>query len=80
MRMVSDYRLKQGAANLRKYADVFARAEVEYGVPPARGYDVGNIDGILGSGTRYAVRKEQIRLGLPVDCWPTAELLAKLAA
>jgi lytic murein transglycosylase len=32
-RMVSDYRLKQGRANLKKYADVFARAEAEYGVP-----------------------------------------------
>jgi len=32
-RMVSDYRLKHGAANLKKYADVFARAEAEYGVP-----------------------------------------------
>ena len=46
----------------------------------ARGYDVGKIDGMLGSGTREAVRKEQMRLGLPVDGWPTAELLAKLAA
>ena len=46
----------------------------------ARGYDVGKIDGILGSGTRDAVRKEQIRLGLPVDGWPTAELVAKLGA
>jgi len=33
-RMISDYRLKQGRANLKKYADVFARAEAEYGVPP----------------------------------------------
>ena len=32
-RMISDYRLKQGAANLKKYADVFARAEQEFGVP-----------------------------------------------
>ena len=31
--MISGYRLKQGAANLRKYADTFARAEAEYGVP-----------------------------------------------
>ncbi|QND53669.1 lytic murein transglycosylase [Phyllobacterium sp. 628] len=31
-RMVSDYRLKQGAANLKKYADTFAKAEAEYGV------------------------------------------------
>jgi lytic murein transglycosylase len=32
-RMVSDYRLKQGRANLKKYADVFARAEAAHGVP-----------------------------------------------
>ena len=34
------------------------------------------IDGILGAGTREAVRKEQMRLGLPVDGWPTPALLA----
>ncbi|MCA0046723.1 lytic murein transglycosylase [Mesorhizobium sp. B283B1A] len=44
----------------------------------ARGYDVGTVDGILGTNTREAVRKEQMRLGLPVDGWPTPELLAKL--
>lgn len=43
-----------------------------------RGHDVGKIDGILGSGTRAAVRAEQARLGLAVDGWPTAELLGKL--
>ncbi len=32
-RMINEYRLKQGAANLKKYADVFARAEQEFGVP-----------------------------------------------
>ena len=32
-RMINDYRLKNGAANLKKYADVFARAEQEFGVP-----------------------------------------------
>lgn len=42
------------------------------------GYDVGKIDGILGSGTRAAVRAEQTRLGLAVDGWPTPELLSKL--
>ncbi len=40
-----------------------------------KGYDVGGIDGILGAGTREAVRQEQIKLGLPVDGWPTPELL-----
>jgi len=43
-----------------------------------RGHDVGKIDGILGAGTRAAVRAEQIRLGLPADAWPTAELLNRL--
>lgn len=32
-RMISDYRLKHGAANLKKYADIFARADAEFGVP-----------------------------------------------
>ncbi|MBB6412048.1 lytic murein transglycosylase [Mesorhizobium sangaii] len=44
----------------------------------ARGYDVGTVDGILGTNTREAIRKEQMRLGLPVDGWPTPELLANL--
>ncbi|MDN2566869.1 lytic murein transglycosylase [Aquibium sp. A9E412] len=32
-RMINDYRLTNGAANLRRYADTFARAESEFGVP-----------------------------------------------
>jgi peptidoglycan hydrolase-like protein with peptidoglycan-binding domain len=44
----------------------------------ARGYDVGKIDGILGQKTRIAVQTEQVRLGLPADGWPTADLLAAL--
>ena len=44
----------------------------------ALGHDVGKIDGILGAGTRDAVQKEQDRLGLPADAWPTAELLDAL--
>ncbi len=43
-----------------------------------RGYDVGKIDGILGSGTRNAVQQEQLRLGMPADAWPTPELLSRL--
>jgi lytic murein transglycosylase len=42
------------------------------------GHDVGKIDGILGAGTRVAVQKEQQRIGLPADGWPTAELLNAL--
>lgn len=42
------------------------------------GHDVGKVDGILGSGTRIAVQKEQKRLGLPADGWPTQALLDTL--
>lgn len=42
------------------------------------GYDVGKIDGILGSGTRRAVREMQAKLGMPVDGWPTVALLRRL--
>ncbi|WP_421702547.1 lytic murein transglycosylase [Aliiroseovarius sp.] len=44
----------------------------------ARGHNVGKIDGILGARTRAAVQKEQARLGLPADAWPTAALLNAL--
>ena len=43
-----------------------------------RGHNVGKIDGILGAKTRAAVQKEQVRLGLPADAWPTKALLGKL--
>ncbi|WP_299025412.1 lytic murein transglycosylase [uncultured Sulfitobacter sp.] len=43
-----------------------------------RGYNVGKVDGILGANTRDAVQKEQIRLKLPADAWPTPAFLAKL--
>ena len=43
-----------------------------------RGHDVGRIDGIIGAGTRAAVKKEQVRLGLVADAYPTAELLQRL--
>ena len=44
----------------------------------AMGHDVGKIDGILGSGTRIAIQKEQQRLGMPADGWATPALLAAL--
>ncbi|MFB2550743.1 lytic murein transglycosylase [Ensifer soli] len=44
----------------------------------ALGHDVGKIDGILGSGTRAALQKEQLRLGLPADGWATRAVLDAL--
>jgi lytic murein transglycosylase len=43
-----------------------------------RGYDVGKVDGIIGSQTRSAVRDMQKKVGLPADSYPTPELLARL--
>ena len=43
-----------------------------------RGFDVGEIDGRLGAGTRKAVRTMQVQYGLPADSWPTVELIARL--
>lgn len=44
----------------------------------AKGYDVGKIDGILGSRTRNSVQEMQQKLGMPADAWPTPGLLSKL--
>ena len=44
----------------------------------ARGHDVGKPDGILGAKTRGAVQREQERLNLPADAWPTRRLLDQL--
>jgi len=44
-----------------------------------QGYDgVGEADGKFGAGTRGAVKKAQLKLGLPADSYPTVELLDKL--
>ncbi len=44
----------------------------------AKGFNVGKVDGILGTNTREAVRQEQKRLGFVVDGWPTPALLAAI--
>jgi len=43
-----------------------------------RGFDVGEVDGRLGAGTRKAVKEMQIKLGLPAASYPTSELLTAL--
>jgi lytic murein transglycosylase len=42
------------------------------------GYYDGEVDGKLGSGSRAAVRKAQLKYGLPADSYPTLELIARL--
>jgi lytic murein transglycosylase len=44
-----------------------------------QGYEgVGEVDGKFGAGTRSAVKKAQMKLGLPADSYPTAELIERL--
>jgi lytic murein transglycosylase len=45
-----------------------------------KGYDVGKIDGIVGAGTRAAIKAEQKRLDQPADSYPSSELLQALKA
>jgi len=43
-----------------------------------RGHDVGKADGMIGAGTRAAVKAMQIDLGMPADSYPDAALLQRL--
>ena len=43
-----------------------------------QGFNVGKIDGVLGAGTREAIRTLQIKYGLPADSYPSHELLRVL--
>ncbi len=43
-----------------------------------QGFDVGKIDGIIGAGTRKAVRATQKKYGMPADGYPTLALLNRL--
>jgi len=44
-----------------------------------QGYEgVGEIDGKVGSGTRAAVKKAQMKVGLPADSYPTVDLIVRL--
>lgn len=43
-----------------------------------RGFDVGEVDGIIGAKTRAAIKTMQIKFGLPADAYPTPGLLQRL--
>lgn len=44
----------------------------------ARGFDVGEIDGLIGLKSRQAIKAMQLKFKLPADSYPTPELLAAL--
>jgi len=45
-----------------------------------RGFDPGPVDGIIGAGTKRALRRWQLSAGLPADGYASASLLAQLVA
>jgi len=46
-----------------------------------QGYEgVGEIDGKVGTGTRSAIKKAQLKFALPADSYPTSELIERLRA
>jgi lytic murein transglycosylase len=55
-----------------------AQAKLLQQILAKRGFDVGKIDGVIGAASRDAIRKMQIKYGLPADGYPTPELLAAL--
>jgi peptidoglycan hydrolase-like protein with peptidoglycan-binding domain len=44
----------------------------------ALGYDIGKVDGKIGKGTRAAVKDQQVKLGLPPDSYPAADIIDQL--
>ena len=50
----------------------------EFNALAAQGFDPGPADGILGRGTRAALRRYQKAHGLPADGFPTTGLLAMM--
>ena len=45
-----------------------------------QGDDIGDVDGKVGSKTRVAVKKAQLKVGLPADSYPSTELIEGLRA
>jgi lytic murein transglycosylase len=43
-----------------------------------QGFDIGDVDGKVGSKTRSAIKQAQMKVGLPADSYPTAELIARM--
>jgi len=68
--------MQRGSANIPKIS--FEETRELQQLLQRRGYDVGRVDGVLGLKSRMAVRDMQMKLGLPADSWPTAELIERL--
>ncbi|MEP7030161.1 MAG: lytic murein transglycosylase [Pseudolabrys sp.] len=43
-----------------------------------QGDEIGDVDGKVGTKTRMAIKKAQLKVGLPADSYPTSELIQRL--
>lgn len=43
-----------------------------------QGHEIGDVDGKVGTKTRGAIKKAQMKFGLPADSYPTAELIERM--
>lgn len=68
--------MRRGSADIAQLS--FEQTKELQQILTRKGHDVGKVDGLLGAQSRVAVKKEQIKAGLPADSWPTPELLARL--
>jgi lytic murein transglycosylase len=68
--------MQRGSPNIPKIT--FEETRELQQILQRRGYDVGRIDGVLGLKSRSAVREMQMKVDLPADSWPTAELMQRL--
>ena len=72
-------RLRQGGAFSARWGKIgsFTRADVlaMQLKLQAKGYDVGNADGLIGFKTRIAVGLWQTKQGMPPTCFPDAKLV-----
>jgi len=71
-------RMSRGNAPVTMLAPEQAK-ELQQLLRAHRLYD-GEIDGAIGASTRPAVRKAQLKVGLPADSYPSPELIERLRA
>ncbi|MBC7741580.1 MAG: lytic murein transglycosylase [Bdellovibrionaceae bacterium] len=75
-RIVGAKPMQRGSANLKTLA--LGEVMELQKLLKSNGYEPGEPDGKIGTGTRSAVRAAQLKLGLPADGYPSEELLLKM--
>ena len=75
-RLIGAKRVRQPRARIASLS--FSQVKQLQTILVRRGFDIGDIDGIIGEKTRRAVKKVQQQFKLPADAYPTLGLLKRL--